>query len=358
MENGQLAALPRVSVVVPARNEAKNLPYVLGALPAGLHEVILVDGGSVDDTVAVARDLRPGIKVVQQTRRGKGNALACGFGAVTGDVVVMLDADGSADPAEIPAFVAALTGGADFAKGTRFACGGGSHDITRFRRVGNSALNLLVNLLFGTAYTDLCYGYNAFWAYMLDRFDLPPVHLSDPTIDRVWGDGFEIETLLNVRIAAAGARITEVGSVEKVRLHGESNLNAVTDGLRVLRTIMAERLRARRRSARLWPAHRRPEEPTTVDLRATDANRTADGHRAADVHRVSEARRGDPAVPGLRPARPSGVGSGAITIRIGDGEVTATSPTGLTGLATAIPRTDRIPRPAPIPRPDRGTRSW
>src|ERR1039457_7602323 len=60
----------RVSVVIPARNEARNLPHVLGALPAGLHEVILVDGHSVDDTIKVTRQVRPDVTIVQQTRRG------------------------------------------------------------------------------------------------------------------------------------------------------------------------------------------------------------------------------------------------------------------------------------------------
>ena len=126
----------RVSVVIPARNEARNLPHVLDALPPGLHEVILVDGHSVDDTIEVARRIRPDIKIVHQTRRGKGNALACGFAEVTGDIIVMLDADGSADPDEIAAFVAALASGADFAKGTRFSKGGHSHDITRYPAAG------------------------------------------------------------------------------------------------------------------------------------------------------------------------------------------------------------------------------
>jgi glycosyltransferase involved in cell wall biosynthesis len=103
---------PRVSVVVPTYNEAANLPHVFAKLPAGLHEVILVDGRSTDGTVAVARALRPDIVVVSQTRRGKGNAVACGFAAVTGDIVVMLDADGSADPGEIELFVEALQDGA------------------------------------------------------------------------------------------------------------------------------------------------------------------------------------------------------------------------------------------------------
>ena len=141
---------PRVSVVMPTLNEALNLPYVLNRLPRGLHEVIVVDGHSADDTVEVARQLRPDVKVVTQTRTGKGNALACGFAAVTGDIIAMVDADGSADPAEIPRFVAALLNGADFAKGSRFAHGGGSADITRLRAYGNSALGALVNFRYHT----------------------------------------------------------------------------------------------------------------------------------------------------------------------------------------------------------------
>src|SRR3954451_4727358 len=138
---------PLLSVVVPALNEAANLREVLPALPP-VHEVILVDGASVDGTGETARELLPAIITVHQARRGKGNALAAGFAKVTGDVVVMFDADGSADPAEIARFVAALKAGADFAKGTRFAGGGGSADITAVRRLGNGFLNGVFNLGF------------------------------------------------------------------------------------------------------------------------------------------------------------------------------------------------------------------
>lgn len=239
----------RVSVIIPARNEAANLPHVLKALPPDLHEVILVDGHSADGTIDAALRGRPNVKIVQQTRRGKGNALACGFAELTGDVVVLLDADGSADPGEIPAFVAALAAGADFAKGTRFDKGGRSYDITRFRRIGNAALNRLVNLLFGTRYTDLCYGYNAFRVSLLPALGLPPVHAKaarDLPGGMMWGDGFEIETLITVRAARADIRITEVASTEKARLHGVSNLRAIPDGTRVLRTIITERRLTRR----------------------------------------------------------------------------------------------------------------
>jgi glycosyltransferase involved in cell wall biosynthesis len=239
---------PRVSVVVPTLNEARNLPYVFSRLPADVHEVIVVDGHSVDDTIAVARQLRPDVRVVQQTRRGKGNALACGFEAATGDVIAMIDADGSADPCEIPRFVHALLSGADFAKGTRFAAGGGSSDITRLRRLGNRLLGEVVNLCHGTHYSDLCYGYNMFWQKCVPVLGLditsPPSRRGD---GRLWGDGFEIETLIHMRIAEEGLRVTEVPSFEHPRIHGVSNLDAFSDGLRVLTTILVERRRASRR---------------------------------------------------------------------------------------------------------------
>ncbi|GAB3261241.1 glycosyltransferase family 2 protein [Nocardioides dilutus] len=243
-------AAPRVSIVIPALNEALNLSVVLPQLPE-VHEVILVDGGSVDGTIATARRALPGIVTVAQSRQGKGNALAAGFARVTGDIVVMFDADGSANPVEIDRFVQVLQGGADFAKGSRFAAGGGSADITVVRRIGNLFLSTLFNLGFRTRYTDLCYGFNAFWADLLPVLDLPD-HVTPSGSDRMqWGDGFEIETLVHCRFAASGAEIVEVPSVEKVRIFGESNLHAVADGLRVLRTMLVEWRRARSLRGRL-----------------------------------------------------------------------------------------------------------
>lgn len=245
---------PTVSVVIPALNEARNLPYVASRLPADIDQIVFVNGRSMDDTALVARTLWPDATHVEQTRRGKGNALACGFAVATGDIIVMIDADGSTDPHEIPQFVAALVSGADFAKGSRFIQGGGSSDITRFRRVGNWGLNTLVNVLFSTRYTDLCYGYNAFYRHCLGDMRLPE---TDAAIAQ-WGDGFEIETLINVRIAATEYRITEVCSYESSRIHGVSNLNAIRDGTRVLKTIRREYATKRsriKRGSSIFVAH-------------------------------------------------------------------------------------------------------
>jgi glycosyltransferase involved in cell wall biosynthesis len=247
--------MPLVSVVIPALNEALNIPHVFAQIPADVHEVILVDGFSVDDTVAIARQLRPDVRIVVQTRRGKGNALACGFAAATGEIIAMVDADGSADPREIPGYVKALVRGADFAKGTRFVKDGGSSDITRLRTLGNYILTSFFNVCYDRSYTDLCYGFNVFWRRHLPSLRLDatsPARLSRD--GKMWGDGFEIETLIHVRVAKAGLIVAEIPSFEHKRIHGVSNLHAFRDGRRVLWTILSERLRAGRQQPVAKPA--------------------------------------------------------------------------------------------------------
>jgi len=224
---------PRVSVVIPALNEAQNLRHVLPLIPPVVTEIVLVDGHSTDDTIAVVQQLgptiRPPIHIIKQTGKGKGDALRVGFAACVGDIIVTLDADGSTDPREIPLFVEALLRGNDFAKGSRCVLGGGSHDFTLLRRLGNYGLRKLVNILFRARFSDLCYGYNAFWKYCLDYIE---------EIDR---DGFEVETLIHLRIHKAHLKIIEVPSIEYRRIYGKSNLKAFSDGWSVVLTIVRER---------------------------------------------------------------------------------------------------------------------
>lgn len=218
---------PRVTVVIPALNEARNLPYVLPRIPRWVHEVLLVDGNSTDGTADVARKLYPDVRVVQQVGKGKGAALRTGFAEATGDIIVMLDADGSTDPAEIPAYVGPLLAGADFVKGSRFLQGGGTADMSGLRRAGNRGFLAMVHMLHGGHYTDLCYGYNAFWRRVLPQLQLD-------------GDGFEIETIMNVRALRARLKIVEVASFEHERVHGESRLRTFPDGWRVTKAILRE----------------------------------------------------------------------------------------------------------------------
>lgn len=223
---------PSVSVVIPTLNEAENLPFVLERIPEWVTQVVIVDGNSTDGTVEVARRCYPDALILQQRGTGKGDALVTGFGACTEDVIVTLDADGSTDPREIPRFVAALNTGGDFAKGSRFVTGGGSEDLTIVRRIGNRTLRSVVNGLWRSKYSDLCYGYNAFW-----RRCLPDLRLDC--------SGFEVETLMSIRAIDANLHVVEVPSHEARRLQGTSNLSAWRDGWRVFRTIMAERIRPR-----------------------------------------------------------------------------------------------------------------
>ena len=281
MLSGRNLAQPRVSIVLPTLNEARNLEVLLPDLSEG-YEVVLVDGGSTDDTVEVARDLVPEVKILQQTRRGKGNALVCGMHASTGDIVVTLDADGSADPCEIPAFVEALVDGADFAKGSRYLPGGGSDDLTPLRRAGNFGLNRLSNWRLGTRFTDLCYGYNAMWRDIVPMLGLPDPGLPAPAGGaRIWGDGFEIETLVTIRVAQNRLRVTEVPSFELDRIFGESNLQTFADGRRVLRTIAVETTtRGRPKRAPLKTASPRYGHLADCILRARPSSADAMGFAA------------------------------------------------------------------------------
>lgn len=219
----------RVSALVPCLNEADNLEHVLPRIPAWVHEVVLIDDHCTDDTVAVARRLMPEIVIaVNERPGGKGNALLTGAEAASGDILVQVDADGSEDPDEINGFVGALLAGADYAKGSRFVQGGGSSDLPPLRKWGNLALTALVRMLFpGTKFTDLCYGYNAYWRRWA------PLLLD--------ARGFEIETVMNLRALRAGLRIHEVPSFEADRIHGEGKLLTFPDGWRVLKAIIRER---------------------------------------------------------------------------------------------------------------------
>ena len=220
---------PVVSLILPTLNEAKNLPLVIPYIPLDLiDEVILVDGLSTDRTVEVARNLLPSIRVVLEKKRGKGVAMRRGYAESIGDILVVIDADGSHDPREIPRFVQALVEGADFVKGSRFAPSGGTTDMPRLRKAGNWAFTSLVNLLFAQTFTDLCYGFHAFWRHCLEHLNLEAV------------DGFEVDTSIYLQAVRKKLKVVDVPSFEGLRFYGSGKLQTFPDGWRVFRTILRE----------------------------------------------------------------------------------------------------------------------
>jgi hypothetical protein len=253
---------PSITVVIPALNEEHNLPLILENLPP-VDEVVVVDGRSSDDTVAVAREVRPDVVVVRQTRSGKGNALVCGFAASTGDIVVTLNADGSADPQELPRFVDALLSGAEAAHGSRFRPGGDHRDAGAAERFGHGVLCRIVNLFFGTRFTDLSCGYNAYWRELLPALELPGPDARGPKRGRLaWGEGPEIDTLTTLRMATQGLRVVEVATVGYPRIYGDERPRRLLPAaLRALRTAWSEYVRRWRIGRRPAPLTRHADQP-------------------------------------------------------------------------------------------------
>jgi glycosyltransferase involved in cell wall biosynthesis len=222
-----IQALPRVSVIIPTLNEEVNLPHVLPRIPHSVCEVLVIDGHSTDNTVSLAQQLHPKVRIIYQKGKGKSDALRCGFTEAIGDLIVTIDADGSMRPEEIHRFLAPLCNGHDVAKGTRFKGDGGSSDMEGLRVFGNWVLANFTNILHGAHYTDVTYGYNAFRKQCLLKVNL-------------CSEGFTIETEMAIKFKKAGFRITEIPSYEDARLNGRAKLHSLRDGWQIFTLIMKE----------------------------------------------------------------------------------------------------------------------
>jgi glycosyltransferase involved in cell wall biosynthesis len=222
---------PKTTLLIPTLNEEENLPRVLSNIPPIVTEILIVDGHSKDNTVKVARELRPDVRIVYQKGKGKGDALKCGIQEASGDIVVILDADASMDPREIPRFIAALMNGYDYVKGSRFLAGGGTLDMPAYRRLADRAFVFLEKVLYGAKYTDATYGYKAFWVKAFKDIKLRT-------------NGFETDAEIDIKAKKAGLRVTEVPCHEEKRFRGEAKLHSLRDGWRILITILGERFRS------------------------------------------------------------------------------------------------------------------
>jgi glycosyltransferase involved in cell wall biosynthesis len=224
---GKFSSL-NIGVVIPALNEEKNIEEVICKLrDFGYDNILVIDGKSKDNTAKVAAKL--GAKVVTQEGHGKGGAIrqVLRNRYFDVDVLVLMDADGSMDPKEIPAFVDAMYSGADVVKGSRFLKGGYTYDMEGIRKFGNSMLMFCVNFLWSAKYTDLCYGYFAFNKNAVEQIA--------PLLE---SDGFEIETEIFIKALDLGLIVKEIPSTEFPRKYGESNLHSLRDGFKILKTIL------------------------------------------------------------------------------------------------------------------------
>ena len=219
-----------VTVIIPTLNEEENIAEVIRELnQIGCRNILIIDGNSRDRTVEVAKEF--GVDVIFQNGRGKGAALRQAFShdGLNGDVVVIMDADGSMSPKEIPLFIKTLDSGADVVKGSRFLPYAYSEDMNLIRRIGNLFFLSLVNCFWSADYTDLCYGFGAFRKDAIKK--LCPYLKST---------NFEIETEVFIKAKKLGLKVVEVPSIEFRRRHGKSNLCIFRDGFRILKTIVEE----------------------------------------------------------------------------------------------------------------------
>ena len=222
-----------VTVVIPTLNEERSIAEVIREIRhLGFHSIVVIDGNSKDETVKIAEEF--GVDIIIQNGRGKGTALRQVFNhsGLNGDAIVMMDADGSMNPKEIPGLIMALNSESDLAKGARFLSYGYSEDLNLIRRIGNLFFVLLVNCFWSANYKDLCYGFAAFRKGAIKK--LYP-HLKSRN--------FEIEAEIFIKAKKLGLKVIEVPSIELRRKYGKSNLNAFKDGLQIFKTIVREFIR-------------------------------------------------------------------------------------------------------------------
>lgn len=246
----------KLSVIIPARNEEETLPLVLSdlnavvaSLPGYEVETIVIDDRSTDRTVQVAQE--HGARVVRNTasRSGKGIALRSGFQAATGDVFVMLDADYSHRPEELPRFLEALRPGVGLVIGSRVV--GGSEEYHHVRALGNVFLSAALGVCTGRYLSDALNGFKMFRRDVFTDFAYTSAN-------------FEIEIEIIANTLRKGYKVVEVSSHERARAGGEMKSRVIRHGLRFLGRIVWEGLRG------VKPEHTPAPSPQVDGVRAPE----------------------------------------------------------------------------------------
>ncbi|MFF3837725.1 glycosyltransferase family 2 protein [Streptomyces sp. NPDC001930] len=200
------------------------LDRLLDQVPSSVGDVVLVGGPPGE------RRARNGLTVrgLGPWDSSRGDIPHAGLLAATGDLVVLMNADGSMSPHEIPHYLHYLASGYDFVKGSRFIAGGDFADYPLSRRLGHRALLRVAHRMYGQHLTDLWYGFCAFRRSFVDLLDLRE-------------DGVELGAELVTHALHYGLRVAEVPSLERPRRHEPSPLRTVRDGTRILGTLLDER---------------------------------------------------------------------------------------------------------------------
>ncbi|MDP3990842.1 MAG: glycosyltransferase family 2 protein [Candidatus Nealsonbacteria bacterium] len=214
----------KVSLVIPTRNEAKSLGRTIQEIPAGfVDEIIVSDGHSTDGTLETAKGL--GCQAITQEGRGFGLGIISGIKHCTGDIIIIMDADGSQNPADIPRLIEKIKEGYDIGWGSRYVQKKKTADDTWLRYFGNQFFTFLTRILHGVKTADILYMFAAFKKEVFEK-----VSLRSP--------GFEFCIELPVKAHKAGFKFGEVPCVERKRLADETKVNDLLDGWKILSAIL------------------------------------------------------------------------------------------------------------------------
>lgn len=217
----------KVSLIIPTKNEEGCIGRVLEEIPRdAVSEVIIIDGHSTDKTVEEAKSsIKKSDKLVIQKGEGYGDAFLQGFKYAKGDVIVMMDADGSHNPHDIYAILKKIKQGFEYVMASRYMKGGKSEDDTIVRWFGNLFFTRLTNFVHGTHVSDSLYLYTAITRKGLEKLDLK-------------SKGFEFCTEIVVKAHKGGLKFAEIPAIERARYAGKSKVNSLYHGLRILRMIL------------------------------------------------------------------------------------------------------------------------
>lgn len=217
----------KVSVLIPTKNEEGCIGRVLKEIPRDIvNEVVIIDGQSTDGTREEAKKfLKKNDKLIRQKKIGFGDAFLEGIKLVRGEIIIMMDADGSHNPQDIKQIMNKIKDGFQFVLASRYAKGGKSYDDSLFRLIGNKLFTWMTNFVHGTNITDSLYLFTAISKKNFNELNLKST-------------GFEFCTEIIVKAHKKGLKFAEIPVIERKRYAGKSKVHAFSHGLKILRMIL------------------------------------------------------------------------------------------------------------------------